>query len=142
MTATFGFSWDGYESRKRDDEPPVGDGYLMEITQATEIKVAKNNRRGFSFGCKIVEGQHAGKMIWQWLSLEPENIEWTKGTIETLGREDILKPDGMPADLVGTVFQADIIERGGFKNIVNIVPQGKAEEKPAPQRPARAGARR
>ena len=146
---TFGFSWDGIESRRRDDEPPIGNGYLLEITNTTEIKVGKNGRRGFAFGCKVVDGEHVNKMIWQWVSLEESNIEWTKGLIETLGREDILRADGAPADLTKTIFQADIVDRGGYKNLINIVAQSSPEEaaskrtaKPAPQRPTKVGARR
>ena len=146
MTTTFGFNWDDIESRKRDDEPPVGSGYLFELAQTTDIKVGKNGRRGFSIGCRVLEDEHEGKMFWQWLSLEESNIEWTKGIIETLGCEDALRSDGCPKDLEGAIFQADIVERNSYKNLINIIAQDPKSEKktkrPAPRSSARVGSRR
>lgn len=93
-----------------------------------------------------------GRTYAQYMSLDKDNDRrsYTLNDLQKMGvPAACLKNDGDPNGMVGTVFEADIVVRGNFRNFRNITPAGdaapeaeepKAQDTPPPRR--RGGSRR
>jgi len=163
--SVFGFEWDGHEAVGTGfPELPPGQ-YVFEIKDASPgVETDTSGKPYFQLQLEVMEdithnGKHVGMRRGEYCSLDSERgpsgfarIQFTKGLLEDMGREDVLRPDKGPQDLIGHVFKAAIRKKGDYLNLVGAEPfdgpveATREDPAPAPQAaqpaPRRTGARR
>ena len=119
----WGFKWDGVDSASNEG-PEIG-RYLFQLADARKAF----NKKGLPYvnaGCKVMQvisgdEKSLSRMHWEYLSLEEHRKPFTKHFFEHIGAGDCLRPDRGPTDAIGCMFEADVIERDGYKNLRRII---------------------
>ena len=146
-------SW-GFDFGEIDEQeggfqnPPVGT-YMMEIV---ELKGPTNNKKGELYIipiCEIVEAAEekwVGRKYSPYMALNAERAGYTKMDLRLMGADDkCLSGDGDPQDLVGLVFNVDLVQNGNYINMRNIEAVANSAPAEEPEQPApkrRGGSRR
>jgi len=113
----WGFEWDGVESAAMEG-PEVG-RYRFQLVDARKA-FNKSGQPYVNAGCKVVsvisgDAKNMDRVHWEYLSLEDHRKPFTKHFFEHIGAGSCLRADRGPEDAIGTLFEADVIERNGYR---------------------------
>lgn len=128
MSNIWGIDWDNVEDK--DFEGPKIGKYAFRITSVKQA-VNKNNKPYCNVGAEVIEAEddstQIGKVHYEYLSLEPERLGFTKTFFKNCGLDHLLAPDRSPEEAVGALFQGELIETEAangnkYKNLRHLTP--------------------
>lgn len=133
---TWGFDFEKVPEAGFDELPPGH--YTMEVAKTT-FKTNKNGEEYLSVEYNVVDAQDSdliGKTHYHYVSLDPERLQYTKKDFRKMGvPEKSLTNDGGPSDMIGTVFECDLVRNDkGYTNMRSITAKVNAANAASPEK--------